>query len=529
MHSPRPSDLQNLFQMSQSHPGELIELCWVLDTIIFTLTACRPAPTNQAKGIMNRKTLAPADTEWTLRTQASANSVHEQAWTHATADLELISNLLSILPGSKTAPNQITQFTSNPAPRVTEQYQMPAAQPASQFPQAPNQESAQANPQQKPDSAGGMVLSGDLCEVDLTGILQSIALLRMTGCLGVHDRLDEVTLYFDDGVLVHAHYESSLSGSTTATGDRVLLELLLWEAGKFNFKHGKKVPEKTVNRRLESLLMEGTTLKDYWKHLHSNGLDMETPVSRIRTDLSKEQFDSIVSQGLPIDLSLQQQVYLEINGKRSLYDIISKFGMTRAVWVPLIFNLQNSQLIKFGTRQGTNEVQITTSLFDQMRVNHARNSLVRIESGMMSYDLFIHYLQLEFERVRKHPQHHFSVTVFSIHDQQTKEPLSVLSISKITESIEQLKDTIDILAHYREHDFIILGPYRDAQKSAAQAERIANMLKQGKIEGIQNIGLKFGFGIASFPQCTDIVQLLTSAEEAKQKAMNENSLIVIHQ
>lgn len=530
-HLPEPADLLSLMQLAQNYPGEQIEVSWNLNSYLYTLVAQLPAPGGKNAG---RQSYA---VEWTLLSCDMSNGRKTQVWKHTSSDAEFITSFLAVLPGASSG--KITELQAPSAapafgqpPRRSPSHENAAApagvqplqNPSSTVPGRPEPGAAP----QTADMTAGMTLSGDLSEVELVGILQSVALLRMTGCLEVHDRLDEAFLFFDEGILVHAAYETTLASEQSGiTGDRVLLELLLWSSGQFSFRPGKKVPEKSVNRRLDALLTEGASLKEYWKYLLANGMELEANVSRTRANLSREEFDCIVGQGLPIELGLQQRVYLEVNGRRTLQDIISKYGLPRLVWVPVIYNLHNSKLISFSSTQLKSESRRQPPCVpDNLTLSQARSRLTRIESGMMTYELFYHFLLLEFERAKKQNSHFFSVIVFSIHDLKTREPLSILSVGKITEYIEQAKEGLDILAHFRDSDFVMLCPYRDVQQAGVLAEKVVNSLKQCSLQGMQFEELRLAFGVAGTPQnCTNPVQLLGLAEAARDLALSENRLI----
>ena len=522
---PGLAQLKNLYHLAKNFPGEQIELPWEIEGSIYVLSAfCAPTPGQ--KGVMKSKGGAASGgaTEWALTTQATLTSIPEEAWRHKTADLELIENLLAVIPRSNNT--EQTTFFSKSVKQIqnsTTETKTPAQ--ATLQPAAAGQSADQRQSKSADAASGGMNISGDLAEVDLSGVLQSIALMRSTGCLELHRSLDEVFLFFEEGVLVHALHESTLGNAKASAGDRVLLETLLWEDGKFGFKQGKKGPDRSVSRSMESLAQEAANLKEFWKHLRANGLDLDATVLR-RNDLSKEQFEKTVATGLKVDQGLQQSIFLDINNKKTLSDIMSaKNNMPRSVWLPYIYNLQKLGLIKFAPKQSTNEHAQKKPLIDEMKVDKARTSMLRIESGMISYELFLHFLQLEFERVKKFPAHFFSLIVFAIHDQRTREALSVLSVSKLTDSIESCTSKIDLLAHFCDHDFVILAPYQNEQQAAALAERIAFTIKQCQLEGIQGDALKLAFGIASFPAQVQILDLLAAAESAKERAMSEGKLI----
>lgn len=566
-HTPGLKELMHVAQMAQNYPGEIIEQSWLVDPQVYILTAFRGGSGN--RGIMTAKKTNTNDTTWTLTSKASLTSHTNHEWTQISSDVEFIENLLSVLPfrAASAAPsepnpsaspsqdhthlrheqnapqansnpylNQLnasayaqpaaTQTNSQSAPQggnFNQGYAQPSsAQPISQSP-AQNSNFNQGFAQPEANTA----LSGNFKTSDLSGTLRTIIMSRMTGCLEVHDKLDELSLFFDEGLLVHAVYESTLSGATVATGDQVLVELIVRDSGDYDFRNGKRVPERTIRGTFELIFEHAKAIKNYWKEMQANGVDLDSTLQRTQ-NLNKEQFDALVRRGLSVNQELQTAFYLETANKKTLGDICAKLNLTLTVWVPVLYNLIKLDLLSASSSQNAALADKSAIVIDEIKVNHAKNNIVRIESGMMSYDLFIHFLQLEFERAKKKADHFFSVIVFSIHDMHTREPLSVLSVGKLTDTIESTKDKLDLLAHFREHDFIILSPYSSTNQCVALAEKISAAIKTANLEGIQGKDLQLAFGVASFPQSTSLVTLLGHAESAKNKATEMNSLVSIH-
>jgi hypothetical protein len=521
---PGPAVLKDMFEFARRKPGEVGEVSWTADGCTCHLRIYLPV---QPMGA-SRANVTP-EIEWTLVTQQSPKSPRQVRWTHAGADCELISNFLLVGHDSQSAPvepepgerspgrvrgafSSLTGFPVQPQKTVPPPDLLPGTIPESRFPQ------------------GGMVLCGDLHEVELNGILQSIFLMRMTGSLEVHFNLDETHLFFEDGVLVHAVCDNTLSGKAAPvmTGEQVLLDLLLWDSGQFRFCAGKKAPARSVERRLDSLLFEGAALQDRLKALTNNGMRLEKPVYRKRAGLRAQEFASIIAEGLPIDPELQEKVYLEINGKKSLQDIVSKFKLQRLQWIPLIFNLSNLDLITFaGTTQQRSESRVPP-IPDYVSLTKAKSCLHRMETGMMAYDLFFYFLRLEFERARREQAHVFSVMAFSISGSSDQQPLSVISTGQIAERISSVKDDLDMVAHYREQNYIMLCPCKSGRQSALLAEQVFKSLKKRPLPGMKPDELKMAFGIAGVPQNgMQIEHILSQVEAEKDSAASAGCLFSI--
>ncbi len=525
-HTPGLKELNQMAQMAQTYPGELIEQSWMIEPQVFILTAFRGGSGN--RGIMTAKKTSSSETTWTLTSKASITSHTNHEWTQVSSDVEFIDNLLSVLPirSAATAPeNPPTQAQQGHEPYRQEQG-ITQQQNANSAPISQGGQANFASSFAQTESPNNIALSGNFRTSDLSATLRTIVMSRMTGCLEVHDKLDELSLFFEEGLLVHAQYESTLTGAVVAVGDQVLLELIVRDSGDFDFRPGKCVPERTIRATFEALFEQAKAIKTYWKELQTKGIDIDSSLQRTQ-NLTREQFEAVTRRGIQVNQNLQAAFYLESANKKTLGDIASKLNLTLTTWVPILYNLIKLELVSASSSQ--NAVMDRSGIvIDEIKVNHARNNIVRIESGMISYDLFIHFLQMEFERAKKRADHFFSVIVFSIQDMHTGEPLSVLSVGKLTDTIESAKDKLDLLAHFREHDFIILSPFCTAQQCAALAEKIASSIKGANLEGIQGRDLRLALGVASYPQSNNLVSLLENAEAAKNKAAQNNVLVSIH-
>src|SRR5262249_15784177 len=117
-------------------------------------------------------------------------------------------------------------------------------------------------------SAVAPTLEGNLGEMQAPSLLQSIAISKMSGRLSVVSTAGGPEIFFENGIPIHGT-------ALTATGDASIVELTTWEAGKFRFQRGETTTERTVKRRLDTLLLEGATLLDQLRHLQKCGLRME--------------------------------------------------------------------------------------------------------------------------------------------------------------------------------------------------------------------------------------------------------------
>src|SRR5262249_27887456 len=135
-------------------------------------------------------------------------------------------------------------------------------------------------------------LEGDLKNLQVPNLLQSINLAKMTGKLDVRSKSENADVYFQDGVPTHASVKDT-------TGDAALIELITWRNGEFRFWPDEKTHDRTVTRRLDSMLMEGVALLDQHNYLETAGLKLESCLVKKNAMISEEEFAARVAKGAP--------------------------------------------------------------------------------------------------------------------------------------------------------------------------------------------------------------------------------------
>ena len=105
------------------------------------------------------------------------------------------------------------------------------------------------------EAPGESVLRGNLAQMTVMDLLQSLDMGRKTCSLILSNNGDKCEMFFTDGQINHATYGN-------LKGDEAVYKVLLWTGGNFeiNFKGNSR--EQTVTRTTQGLLMEGLRLLD---------------------------------------------------------------------------------------------------------------------------------------------------------------------------------------------------------------------------------------------------------------------------
>lgn len=512
---PEQTILVQLSKEADKNPNRAVDVSWPIagsKTEVYTLS-CQIV---MQKGLIAKpqSSTGPRMPEWTLFTETLADpkSITPPAppvtiWRHTTGDLELLLNLIaSEVQGHQKHNDKPITGESIFQNVSTGEFARPSTAPS--FPQEPISKALSTGDHQ---TFGQVTLAGDLSNVDLPSVFQSVNLCKMTGKLNLYHKTVQAEAYFTDGTLVHATAQHAVSGSPLPlTPDQILLELLTWETGTFRFQPGWPATTITIRRRLESFLLEGATLTDYIKSLENQGLTEQSSLSIVRAN--EGTLDEALKKGIPVELQLQRDIYSKISNNTPIGDLIE--DLPKSIWAPIVFNLLNLQLVTISgakdSIQTIEQIELDLGLADQ-----ASHQLGRPESGVMHFPMFVYFLQKEAARYRK-SKLPFSMALFDI-SCAVPSQMDQLVVT-VGDAFKEHKQPYDILANFETQytrEFALLLPYR---APAASYLFVDNLLVSLKAMGFFAHG-KITFGVASFPSdATDVHQLASAASSAKKRA-----------
>lgn len=365
-------------------------------------------------------------------------------------------------------------------------------------------------------------MEGDLSEVQLPNLLQTVTMSQMTGKLLIHNKEQATAeLFFVDGNLKHATV-------LDIKGDAAITELVTWDSGKFFFFKDETTDQLTVTRRLEGLLLEAVTLLDQSQALMVFGLKMDSYVGKKYPNLSERGFEERITAGAPVNMHLQKQFYLHLDGDITLFELLRRRPMAKKDWVPIMFNLLSCDLITLSDKPPKTALLESTAL-DRSAIEGVSRQLMRTDTGMMTFPALQYFLEQEFRRyeICTSP---FSLILFEMwmRTGDKIEPLPASAIRDAALRINSVKRSIDILAHHEVLNYALVLPQTEAASAAMLAHRILEVLQSGPLGGIRPESLALAFGVAGLPEdCQDIGLLLSAAKASKKAAQRSEFPIVM--
>lgn len=489
--------------------------------MLFTLTVTC-STVRERRGWERGKQGDTSAPEWCLYQIRENGKDRVDLWRMAAHDIAIINNLIE---EAKFGQTSTTVVAAPEFPPLDQRDAFASPQPVTQSQQQvlrPFQppEDPITTSQQIDITTHGVNLSGELREVDIANVMQSINLCKMSGRLNVYDPTHQVEIFFNNGELVHAISSPLMDTSQGIKGDKVLLEVFSWDDGSFQFQHGWQTAERSINKLLQNLILEGATIRDYKNSLEQRGVFMHTQLERLESNLSESQFEAKLQNGLPMHMDFQKKVFLALREPHSLQEVLDAVPMDRVVWIPVVYSLLHCNMIgaKGGatTDNGAGAEQYADAFANISElIRNADRGLLQPDSGMLSYGLFLSLAEKELSR--RIPfclaMFEFSVPAAAITNE---------SLKAITTTFDTIKRPYEIISFWQPNKVVMLLPMSKREDSEPRINTFLDALaKEPDMDGIS-----LTCGLSNAPKDgTQLADVLASSLKLMKKAQQENARI----
>ncbi|MBZ0189519.1 MAG: DUF4388 domain-containing protein [Candidatus Obscuribacterales bacterium] len=366
-------------------------------------------------------------------------------------------------------------------------------------------------------------LTGNLEVLHITTLLQSISMGEMSGRLRIQRQAAYADIFFEEGAPVH-------SEGTRGHGEEGFIQVICWKDGEFHFEAKLKTDERTIRKSMETLILEGCLLLDNTEFVRSHGVRMDTVLAWSNPNLSEGQFEAILGEGEPVDMGLLKAVYLQIDGRKTMLDIVEILRLSRSQWVSAMANLLRAQVVSVGMRIEGRRLVLEPKALDINLIAPINQVLLNAETGLYTYPAFLYLTDHEFKYSAERP---LSIALINakaveISTNQIKPVLNAQGYKELALCIANVQGFRGIIAHYEEFGVGLVMMGANSMHAATIADRIIKSLLSSSME-FRLAASNMSFGIATFPDdAEDLPALLAAAEAARDRAMSEgNSRIVL--
>lgn len=358
------------------------------------------------------------------------------------------------------------------------------------------------------------MLEGDLTNLQMPTLLQSINMGKMTGRLDLQSGGETAVIYFKDGTPLHCQLRNS-------EGEAAIIEAIGWDEGEFRFFMESPHHRETIKKRLDLLLMEGAALIDQYKFLKEIGVNLDSYLVRNHADITEQLFEEMVSRGAAAEMNLQKMLYQLIDNESTLEDLLRLRPMPKPRWVPVMFNLVTCSLVSFSDRplrEGVEEAAAEN--IDWPAIQAFEDSIKIAETGFLSYPAFFYHLEREYERFERF-QRPFSLIILEISIKEelseTKDPKVLQDravLGQVSTRVDKLKRKTDIAGHFGDALFALLLLETEGEAARNFASRLAEAIAMNPFttDRVEVVRLTVRLGVASVPEtCRDLGRLISAA------------------
>jgi Domain of unknown function (DUF4388) len=376
-------------------------------------------------------------------------------------------------------------------------------------------------------SVGDPILEGDLVNMPISNLMQSIGMSKMTGRLRVDGSDGRASIFFVDGVPYHVL-------GPDAEGESGMLEILTWTVGKFRFHPNERSAEKTIEKRLDSMLMQGVALLDQKEYLNKHGAKVESYLIRRNPYITEHEFEQTLLRGAPLDMALQKRFYQQIGSKSTLFDVLRLIPLPKVDWIPIMFNLISCELVgvsdtpphsaQVGTLQGIP--------IDTIAVQKAVSPLYRPETGLLSYPALLFFMEQEIDRFNWYSvPFSFLVISIAVRNGQQFDPAPSSIVKEIFERLSPIIRKIDVVGHFQLLDYAMLLSFTDSAAAGVMGKKfVETAAATFRDKGFDPNDTGIAVGIASVPEdSTEPGMLIAAANEAKLRSKQTGSQIISFQ
>jgi diguanylate cyclase (GGDEF)-like protein len=367
-------------------------------------------------------------------------------------------------------------------------------------------------------------MQGNLAEIMPLGLLQTLAMGKKTGKLIVEHGNEHLEVFFNDGVVVHA-------ASRQGDGELGILELFILNDGNYIFIPDERTTERTVSRPINSIITECMALVDKHQFLTKAGLKMSSYLTRTNLSLTESDFDGLTKNAPCPNRELLKAFFQQIDQHSRFFELLRKFPISKLDWLPILYALVTTNLIEISDKpsQAARLADLGSLGIDMTVVRDAYNSILRPETGVMGFPLFLHFLEQEYYRFET-SRIPFTLLVLdvSLKDSKTLHALPEQAVRNLAQLIEQEKRKIDILGHFQKYEFAMILPATGVAGGLVFANKLQEVISESTICGAgPETAVSCFCGIAALPEDSSKVELLLPAAlEAKKNAHETGKAVV---
>lgn len=248
-------------------------------------------------------------------------------------------------------------------------------------------------------------------------------------------------------------------------GHDAIVRLLTWTSGDFHVFSNERTPEKSITRRMESLLMESAALMDYTIFLDQAKIDKDTVLEKV--PMSYNEYLERMKDAPPVDEKLVELIAGQLDRPSSIGEIAARLNLSSPKWKPVIYGFVKTGVIR------VSQVQTTARIAHQQMIGEkaqkiAREGFINDQTGLYSEAAYNFFLQLELARSRE--QHlNFSLIILVL-PEQAKMPCEAAALQTLIDNIQISLRPFDLMCYLAPSAIGLLLPEKSKEECQAMVQ-----------------------------------------------------------
>jgi hypothetical protein len=247
---------------------------------------------------------------------------------------------------------------------------------------------------------------------------------------------------------------------------------------------------------------------------------------------SEAQFEEALRRkGVPVNMAVQKQLYTLLDGSTTVLELLRKRPLPKTEWIPLLFNLILCDLVTVSDKPARSPSRrpLESVAVDHQAIQQAVRTMVRPETNLFTYPIFLFMLEQEFFRFERSGAS-FALVIFEAGLRAPSgavTPLSLVLVQEMTNRVRLAIRNTDVFGHYETFDYALLLPQTDIAGALLVAQRIVGILTDSPLQPNMPGELVLAFGVGGVPEDgRDLGLLLSASGQAKNHAKKTGSAIV---
>ncbi|MDP3509063.1 MAG: DUF4388 domain-containing protein [Candidatus Melainabacteria bacterium] len=367
---------------------------------------------------------------------------------------------------------------------------------------------------------------GNLSEKPLIDLLLHLSEEHFTGRVRLEREGQSAVMFLVDGVPVDASHGE-------ARGNMALMELFLWQDGHFKITPSKVGSNRSVTWPFEIIMQNKAHLTALVDDLESAGVFDTSTFKQTCPQLTQEQFLTALGDKTSINLDTLKLLYQQMDGRKTLADFESLNLFPKYILLRCLNYLMSRNLIFISNKaQIKNKRALKEKKIDAAAVRSVMMSLRNKDTGLLTAPAFLYFLEEEFFRSFRNrgSMSLLLVDLRQIDPTPSGVRINLVSRQTLADAAMQIfncKRQTDGAGHYEAQTIALYLPNTNLSGATTMAKKIQKALAAKSLAGMEGKTLAVICAIAGIPEdCTNLNNLLTSADYALQKANSEGLPIV---